>query len=268
MSAFRFVVASIIVLAVLALRPVSAAPPQPPLTNDTLADWREEAIRLGELEDNAFLYEEAAGEFGRHIAAWQGADVVLSLEVERVTKEAVECKPLFGALVIRNEQPPVAAEETPLARARAQRRFPPSVTLRIADVIPLETARNLRQRDMLVVQGLATTTGFQPGTPIFLEVTKARAVATVTREHSGPRVAFRPAALEELRPPPYPAAALMAGVDGQAVVTVARGGELSLARSSGNHLLDEAVLRVMQPARFQGSEFLGEHRFTFAILRR
>jgi hypothetical protein len=241
-------------------------PPQPPLTNDTLADWGAEYSWFHDLEDNAFLYEEAASEFGRHVAAWQGADVVLSLEVERITKEAVECKRLFGALVVRNEQPPAAPAERLPGRGRGGA-SPAEVTLRIGDVIPLEAARNLRKGDMLVVQGLAATTVFQPGKAIALEVSKARAVATVTREHSRPRIGYYSPVSENLRPPPYPTAALMAGEDGQAIVKVARGGELSLARSSGNPLLDDAVLKVMQPIRFDGSS-VGEYRFTFAILQR
>jgi hypothetical protein len=62
---------------------------------------------------------------------------------------------------------------------------------------------------------------------------------------------------------------LLAGAAGQAVVTVDRGGDLKLAGSSGNSLLDDAVMKAMRPnGFFNWSALVGEHRFTFAILRR
>jgi hypothetical protein len=269
MSAFRQSVAVILSCLLLA-RAASAqdqpGPPQPPLTNATLEEWREELSELYGLRDNEFLYEEASLDFSRRVAPWEGAEAVLNLEVTQVTKEAVICESLrTGLVTIRSGQEPVVPRRDSSAVA---------IGLRVGDVIPLEVARRLREGDQIAVRGVVAASEYQPTGPLKLAIAKARAVAVVARTYSrgggeftaiasaGPAVNYK----QLLKTPVYPAAAVSVGADGEAVVTVADQ-KLSLAKSAGNPWLDEAVMQAMQRLRNNTHMFPGEHRFTFTILR-
>ena len=119
----------------------AAAPPQPALTNATLADWNSERFAIQALGDNAFLQEESRQEFGRQLTAWQHAPVLLQVQVSQVTKEAVLCAPpeSFRRIAISNAQEPPAPIESPQG----------GLTLRIGDVVPLQVAA---KRLQLVLQ--------------------------------------------------------------------------------------------------------------------
>lgn len=268
MAAIRQSVLAVICLALLDVVTVAAdppRPPQPPLTNAALAEWNDEQNAIYELQDNEFLHEAAAREFGAKVAAWQGADALLNMQVAQVTKEAVICNPLIaGRMTIRNEQEPAAA---------VQERGLNSIALRIGDVVPLEVARGLRARDTLVVRGDVATVNGQSGRIAELAIGKAQAIAVVSRSYAsdGSETQFARASRnnEHLIPTPrYPADALAAGVDGRAVVHVANE-KLTLASSAGNSLLDAAAMQAMQRHGSRSwQQFPGEHQFTFRILGR
>jgi hypothetical protein len=270
MSALRLPAAAAAILLIAPLFAVAAdppGPPQPPLTNATVAEWYEEYNTLDGLQDNTFLYDDAAGELRRKVAAWQGADVVLSLEVQRVTKEAVECGRPATRSTFRNEQEPAVASEDQSSRSNRSSR----VALRIGDIVPLELARRLRQSDVVVVKGVVEACGFEPGEAIMLAVAQSQIVATVScstpRTLPGLPEPYSESFRRQLRTPHYPTEALAGGAAGQAVVKVGDG-KVTLSRSAGNAVLDNAVMSAFDQIRRQGSAFQGEHQFTFTILRR
>ncbi len=267
MAAIRLSVVAILSFAFAAPAAVAAdppRPPQPPLVNASLAEWRDELNAVYYLRDNEFLHEAAADEFRAKLAAWQGADALLDVEVVRVTKEAVICNPLpAGRVTVRNQREPAADAPQELG--------PGGIALRIADVVPLEVARGLRHRDTLVVRGVVASCQYQPGRSLELVIDSGRAVALVSRSYSGDSPEFRARGvnIDQLLPTPrYPADALAAGVNGQAVVQVA-GEKITLSASAGNTLLDDAALQAMQRlGRRNTQQFPGEHQFTFRILER
>jgi hypothetical protein len=240
-------------------------PPQPPLTNAALAEWNDEQSAIHDLQDNDFLHEAAVADFSAKVAAWQGADALLNMQVARVTKEAVICNPLIaGRMTIRNEQEPAAA---------VQERGLNNIALRVGDVVPLEVARGLRAHDTLVVRGGVASVNGQLGLVGDLAIAKAQAIAVVSRSYasdaSETQYARDSRNRAELMPTPrYPAGALAAGADGRAVFQVADA-KLTLTSSAGNSLLDDAAMQAMQRHGSRSwQQFPGEHQFTFRILGR
>jgi hypothetical protein len=155
-------------------RVAAAVPPQPALTNATLAKWNAERIAIRALEDNAFLQEESRQEFSRQLAAWQHAPVLLHVQVSQVTKKAVLCAPPVGFRGISVSH----ARESP-ARIEG-----PDVglTLRIGDVVPLDVARRLRAGDQLVLRGQVESCGYQSEAGgLHLAVGKGEVTAVVAR---------------------------------------------------------------------------------------
>jgi hypothetical protein len=255
--------AAVFCLATLPLVGTAADPPrapQPPFTNATAQEWLAELIAVGNLRDNAFLYEEAAQDLSRRLAAWQGAEVTLNLKVVKVTKEAVICDSLqFGRIAVRNEQePPVPPPpQGPIGNNTA---------LRIGDVVPLELARRLRAGDMLVLDGIVAASDYQPGRAMELIVGRGRPSAVVSRSYTGGRGDLNN--LDQyVETPHYPPEALNARAGGLAIVTVAPK-KMVLATSAGNSMLDDAVMKAMRRIEDNKHLFPGEHRFHFTILQR
>jgi hypothetical protein len=260
MPALSRVLAPIICITVLS--PLAqAAPPQPPLTNATLSDWRDERTVIWSLQDNAFLHDEAAQVLSAQVAVWNGGDVVLNLDVAKVTKEAVICRYRidYGTITIRNQQPAAAT-----TRVETQA----NLSLRIGDVVPLEVARRLRMGDVVVVKGVVTKCNYPPGGEVNLEIGEARIVALVslfwTNEYER---TYRSHFGDVSVTPHFPSEALAAGEEGEVVFEVVEWNS-KLDSSSGNASLDAAVASKMQSNSGGGRPRQGRHRFKFEILSR
>jgi hypothetical protein len=263
MSAYRTLLAAALYLATVPLIAVAAEPPrapQPPFTNATAQEWLDELVAVGSLRDNAFLYEEAAQDLSRRLAAWQGAEVTLNLKVVQITKEAVVCdSPQFGRIAVRNTQEPPAppSPQTPTGNNTA---------LRIGDVVPLDLARRLRAGDMLVLGGIVSAIDYRPARPLELIIARGRPAAVVSRSYTPDRGDLNN--LDHyVQTPHYPPEALNAQAGGLAIVTVAPK-KMVLATSAGNSLLDDAVMKAMRRIEDNKHLFPGEHRFHFTILQR
>jgi hypothetical protein len=241
----------------IALADETPRPPQPPLTRETLREWRDDLTALSNLRDNAFLYEEAASDLNRRLLAWQGADVVLSLRVASVTQEQVICHaPSVSQVTVQNQQQPLASRQ-PSDQGQ--------VALRIGDVVPLDVARTLREGDTVVVDGKVVTSNFVLRGGLRLSIEHSGVVAVVSRSFAGNRTRGQ---LNDFIPvPDYPIEALVSGADGEAVVKVAQD-KVSLTRGTGNFRLDETVLNSMKRLENNTHLFPGEHRFRFEILAR
>lgn len=262
--------ARIVILLGLAIFPsaVIAAPPQPPLTNATIAEIREWQDSLWELQDNAFLLEDRLREFDRHLAAWKDATAVLDLEVVKVTKDGVLCRGFpTGGVSIRNAQAPL-----PVPESSGNGGF----VLRIGDVVPLDVARRLRAGDQLVVRGTVATSRFRDRGGVELVVGDAKTVAVVGRVFEPKRADLASAppygiSDEQRRQlmavPSYPANALASGAAGEAVFTVL-GDKVAVTQSAGNSALDEVAQQAMQRLGRNRELFQGNHRFRFDILAR
>lgn len=233
-------------------------PPQPPLTNATLDEFRDARNRVFHLQDNAFLYEIAGQEVAAQIEAWAGADVLLNLVVHQVTKESVWCRVshAHGALAVRNKLP----------SANVKRSDPSYylIPLAIGDVVPLDVAQRLRAGNVLVVSGKVDMIA-SDGSTMQLEVGQARIAALVSREFTDDQGRTWNMGNEpDLRTPHYPAEAVVAKSSGT-IEVLATNRKIEVISGTGSQQLDDAVKQALATTS-AGARFPGKHRFAFELL--
>jgi hypothetical protein len=236
----------------------SPRPPQPPLTNATLDELRDARYRVRNLQDNAFLYEIAAQELSTQVESWAGADALLNLTVDHVTKEAVHCRVsnALGVIAVVNEQP------SPDVKRRDSSDY--LMPLAIGDVISLDVARRLRAGNVLVVRGKVDQI-VSDGRTLNLIVSRSQAAALVSREFTDDQGRTWNMGNEpDLRTPHYPAEAIVAKSSGT-IEVLATNRKIEVISGTGSQRLDDAVKQALATTS-AGARFPGKHRVAFELL--